>query len=195
VGVPPELGVGLDGVGAHAGPNNFPNGCMICEVELDSETGKFEVVAIAALDDVGTVMNPLLLEGQLHGSIAQGLGQALFEDVVYDRESGQLLSGTFMDYAMPRADEVPSVAGELHPVPARTNPLGIKGVGEAGTTASLAAIINALNDAIPGAALDMPATPEKVWRACQNNLSPPPERGTSSADAKRRRAGRGRARR
>ena len=104
VGVPPELGVGLDGAGAHAGPNNFPNGCMVCEVELDPETGKLEVVAISAVDDVGAVMNPLLLEGQLHGSVAQGLGQALFEDAIYDRESGQLLSGTFMDYAMPRAD-------------------------------------------------------------------------------------------
>jgi carbon-monoxide dehydrogenase large subunit len=189
-----EQGESLDTKLTTETPITYPNGCHVAEVEIDPDTGKVAVVAYAAVDDCGTVLDHTLVEGQVQGGVAQGLGQTLLEHMVYDG-AGQPVTGTFMDYAMPRADEVPSVAGELHPVPARTNPLGIKGVGEAGTTASLAAIINALNDAIPGAALDMPATPEKVWRACQNNLSPPPERGTSSADAKRRRAGRGRARR
>ncbi len=167
VGLPPELGVGLDGVGAHAGPNNFPNGCMVCEVELDPENGKLEVVSIAAVDDVGAVINPLLLEGQLHGSIAQGLGQALFEDVVYDRESGQLLSGTFMDYAMPRADDLPEIRSEVHLVPTRTNLLGVKGGSEAGNVGMPPALVHALIDALsPWEVTDipLPATPERIWR-------------------------------
>jgi aerobic carbon-monoxide dehydrogenase large subunit len=167
VGLPRELGVGLDGVGAHAGPNNFPNGCMVCEVELDLESGKLEVVSIAAVDDVGAVINPLLLEGQLHGSIAQGLGQALFEDVVYDRESGQLLSGTFMDYAMPRADDLPEIRSEVHLVPTRTNLLGVKGGSEAGNVGMPPALVHALIDALsPWGVTDiaLPATPERIWR-------------------------------
>ena len=103
-GLPAEFGVGLDGVGAHPGPNTFPNGCMICEVEVDPDTGNVKVLTLFAVDDSGVVINPLTLEGQLHGSTAQGLGEALFEQVVYDRQSGQLLSGSFMDYAMPRAE-------------------------------------------------------------------------------------------
>jgi carbon-monoxide dehydrogenase large subunit len=167
VGLPPELGVGLDGVGAHAGPNNFPNGCMVCEVELDPESGKFEVVAITAVDDVGAVVNPLLLEGQLHGSIAQGLGQALFEDVVYERESGQLLTGTFMDYAMPRADDLPPIRSDVHLVPTRTNLLGVKGGSEAGNVGVPPAVVHALIDALsPWGVTDvpLPATPERLWR-------------------------------
>jgi aerobic carbon-monoxide dehydrogenase large subunit len=167
VGVPPDFGVGLDGVGAHAGPNNFPNGCMVCEVELDPDTGKFEVVAIAAVDDVGAVINPLLLDGQLHGSIAQGLGQALFEDVLYDRESGQLLTGTFMDYAMPRADDLPEIRSEVHLVPTRTNLLGVKGGSEAGNVGMPPALVHALIDALsPWGVTDiaLPATPERLWR-------------------------------
>jgi aerobic carbon-monoxide dehydrogenase large subunit len=170
VGIPAELGMGLDGVGSHAGPNNFPNGCMVCEVELDPETGKVEVVAITAVDDVGAVMNPLILEGQVHGSIAQGLGQALFEDVVYDRESGQLLSGTFMDYAMPRADDLPKIRSDVHLVPTRTNLLGVKGGSEAGNVGMPPALVHALIDALsPWGVTDvpLPATPERIWRLIQ----------------------------
>jgi len=112
-------------------------------------------------------LDPVLVEGQVQGGIAQGIGQALYEDAVYDRQSGQLLAGSFMDYTMPRADTVPDVQGELHPVPCRTNPLGVKGTGEAGTTAALAAVMNAITDALPGTMIDMPATPEKIWRACR----------------------------
>ncbi len=167
VGIPPELGVGLDGVGAHAGPNNFPNGCMIAEVEVDPETGKLDVVRITAVDDVGAVINPLILEGQLHGSIAQGLGQALLEDAVYERESGQLLAGTFMDYAMPRAEDVPDIRSDVHLVPTRTNLLGVKGGSEAGNVGVPPAVVHALLDALsPWGVTDvpLPATPERIWR-------------------------------
>ena len=113
-------------------------------------------------------LDEVIVEGQVQGGIAQGVGQALLEHAVYDRQSGQLLAGSFMDYAMPRADDLPRLASTLHAVPCRTNPLGVKGVGEAGTTGALAAVMNAVADALPaGHALDMPATPEKVWRACR----------------------------
>ncbi|HMK68935.1 MAG TPA: molybdopterin cofactor-binding domain-containing protein, partial [Stellaceae bacterium] len=112
------------------------------------------------------VLDRTIVEGQVHGAIAQGVGQVLSEDAVYDRESGQLLAGSFMDYAMPRADMFPELVSELHPVPCKTNVLGVKGVGEAGTTGALAAVMNAIGDALPGVALDMPATPLKVWQAC-----------------------------
>jgi carbon-monoxide dehydrogenase large subunit len=149
-------------------PQSFPNGCHICEVEIDPETGELAIIAYVAVDDCGTALDPVLVEGQIQGGVAQGIGQALHEEVVYDVESGQLLAGSFMDYAMPRADTVPDVAGSLHPVPCRTNPLGVKGTGEAGTTAALAAVMNAIADAIPGVSIDMPATAEKLWRACRN---------------------------
>jgi carbon-monoxide dehydrogenase large subunit len=161
---------GLDTLVKTESPLTFPNGCHIAEVEVDPETGKVLVVRYTAVDDCGTVLDHTIVEGQVQGGVAQGLGQALLEQTVYDRETGQLLTGSFMDYAMPHADEVPDVAGDVHPVPATTNPLGTKGVGEAGTTAALAAIMNAIADAIPGpagATMDMPATPEKVWRACR----------------------------
>ncbi len=146
-------------------PQSFPNGCHICEVEIDAETGIVTIPSYVAVDDCGVALDPVLVEGQIEGGIAQGIGQALCEDAVYDPRSGQLLAGSFMDYAMPRADTVPDVAGALHPVTCRTNPLGVKGTGEAGTTAALAAVMNAIADALPGTRLDMPATPEKVWRA------------------------------
>jgi carbon-monoxide dehydrogenase large subunit len=148
----------------------FPNGCHIAEVEIDPETGTLEIVRYSAVDDCGNVLDHTIVEGQVHGGLAQGLGQALREHGVYDSDSGQLISGSFMDYAMPRAEDMPPLADALHPVPARTNPLGVKGVGEAGTTASLAAIMNAIADAIPGGAgvsIDMPATSDKLWRACR----------------------------
>ncbi|MFM9885597.1 MAG: xanthine dehydrogenase family protein molybdopterin-binding subunit [Burkholderiales bacterium] len=168
VGLPQELGIGLDGVGVHQGPNNFPNGCMICEVEVDIETGKVTVDRMSAVDDVGAVVNPMTLEGQLHGSIAQGLGPALFEELVYDRTTGQLVTGTFLDYGMPRADDLPHIASGVLPVPTNTNLLGTKGGSEAGNVGAPPAIINAIVDALaPLGVTDvpMPATAERVWRA------------------------------
>lgn len=145
----------------------FPYGCQVCEVEVDPETGVVEVVRVAAVDDVGRAINPLILHGQTHGGIAQGIGQALLEECRYDA-SGQLLSGSFMDYAMPRADLLPDLATQLSEVPATTHPLGIRAGGEGGTTPALAAAINAIVDALAESGvthIEMPATPERVWRA------------------------------
>jgi aerobic carbon-monoxide dehydrogenase large subunit len=148
-------------------PQTFPNGCHIAEVEIDPETGAAALVGYTAVDDCGNVLDHMVVEGQVHGALVQGLGQALLEHLVYDR-AGQLLTGSFMDYAMPRADDVPPLTAAEHSVPATTNPLGVKGVGEAGTTGALAAIMNAIADALPGAAhMDMPATTEKIWAACR----------------------------
>ena len=152
-------------------PNNFPNGCMVCEVEVDCDTGKVDVVRLTAVDDVGTVVNPVLLEGQLHGSIAQGLGQALFEQVVYERDSGQLLTGTFMDYAMPRADDLPGIRCDVHLVPTKTNLLGVKGGSEAGNVGVPPAVVHAIVDALSPYGIEhieMPATPERIWRTIQD---------------------------
>src|SRR5262245_20790957 len=149
----------------------FPNACHIAEVEIDPDTGHVTIAAYTAVDDCGNVLNPMIVEGQGHGALACGLGQALLEHVVYDDDGGQLISGSFMDYAMPRADDMPPLRDASHPEPATTNPLGVKGVGEAATTAAIATIMNAIADAIPGGAgakLEMPATPQKVWAACQN---------------------------
>ncbi len=146
-------------------PQSFPNGCHVCEIEIDPETGVVSIPSYVAVDDCGVALDPVLVDGQIQGGVAQGIGQALYEDAVYDPQSGQLLAGSFMDYTMPRADTVPDVVGLLHPAPCRTNPLGVKGTGEAGTTGALAAVMNAITDALPGTALDMPATPEKIWRA------------------------------
>jgi carbon-monoxide dehydrogenase large subunit len=168
MGLPAELGVGLDGVGSHPGPNTFPNGCMICEVEVDCDTGRVKVAALSAVDDVGVVINPVTLEGQLHGSIAQGLGEALIEEMVYDRESGQLLTGSFNDYGMPRADDLPGVASAGAHIPTGTNLLGVKGGAEAGNVAAPAAIVNAIVDALAPLGVDdmaLPASAERVWRA------------------------------
>ena len=151
-------------------PLTFPNGCHIAEVEIDPKTGELALVAYAAVDDCGRPLNTMIVEGQTHGSIAQGLGQAMMENAVFDGSGGQLVTGSFMDYAMPRADDMPAFKDAIHAVPATTNPLGVKGAGEAGTTAAIAAVMNAIADAIPGGAgahLDMPATPEKLWLACQ----------------------------
>jgi aerobic carbon-monoxide dehydrogenase large subunit len=149
-------------------PQTFPNGCHIAEVEIDPQTGTVTLIAYTAVDDCGTALDPMLIEGQVHGGVAQGLGQAFLEEAIYDRDSGQLVTGSFTDYAIPRADDLPNIGGALHTVPATTNTLGVKGVGEAGTTGALAAIMNAIADALPGDAgttLDMPATPYKIWRA------------------------------
>jgi len=165
-----EIAESLDTKATTDTPQTFPNGCHIAEVEVDPATGETQVLSYTAVDDAGNIMDHTLIEGQMHGAVAQGLGQALFEAVVYDKDSGQLVSGSFMDYCMPRATDMPAFRIADVVVPATTNPLGVKGAGEAGTTASLAAVMNAIADAIPGepaAHMDMPATPEKVWKACQ----------------------------
>jgi carbon-monoxide dehydrogenase large subunit len=147
-------------------PPSFPNGVHVAEVEIEPNTGAVVLAAYTALDDCGRVLQPVLVEGQVQGGVAQGVGQALLEYAAYDDAGGQLLAGSFMDYAMPRADDLPGIAASHHPVPCRTNPLGVKGVGEAGTTAALAAVMNAVADAIPECPdIDMPATPERVWQA------------------------------
>ena len=149
-------------------PSAFPNGCHVAEVEIEPETGEVEVVSYSVVDDFGTLINPMLVEGQVHGGVTQGLGQALMENVVYD-ESGQLIAGSYMDYAIPRATHVPNFEFDSHPVPATTNPLGAKGCGEAGTTGALPAVMNAVVDGLAHAKgiteFDMPATSERVWKA------------------------------
>ena len=150
---------------------NFPNGCHICELEIDEQTGEVEILRYSVVDDVGTVMNPLLLEGQICGGIAQGVGQVLLEDIRFDPASGQLLTGSFMDYAMPRADTLSAIHCESNPVPTKTNPLGVKGAGEAGNVGALPAVGNALVDALSPLGvrhLEMPATPERLWRAMRS---------------------------
>ncbi|UYN93216.1 MAG: xanthine dehydrogenase family protein molybdopterin-binding subunit [Enhydrobacter sp.] len=148
--------------------DTFPNGCHVCEVEVDPDTGTVRVDRYFVVDDVGTVMNPIGLKGQIHGGVAQGIGQILSEQVVWDRESGQLLTASFLDYAMPRADTVPSMEIKSNPVPTQYNPLGAKGAGEAGTVGAMPVVMNAIVDALaPLGVTDvaMPATPENVWRA------------------------------
>jgi carbon-monoxide dehydrogenase large subunit len=154
----------------NAAPSAFPNGCHVAEVEIDPETGVVEVVSYTSVNDFGTIVNPLLVEGQVHGGVTQGIGQALMERVVYD-ESGQILTGSFMDYALPRAADLPPIGFASHPVPAKTNHLGAKGCGEAGCAGSLPAVMNAVIDALRPVGvtqIDMPATPEKVWRAIRD---------------------------
>jgi aerobic carbon-monoxide dehydrogenase large subunit len=149
---------------------NFPNGCHVCELEIDRDTGAVEIVRYSVVDDVGTVLNPLLLHGQIAGGIAQGVGQILKEDIRFDPESGQLVTGSFMDYAMPRAGDLTGFAIKSNPVPTKTNPLGVKGAGEAGTVGAMPAVTNALIDALAEFGvrdIEMPATPERVWRAMQ----------------------------
>jgi carbon-monoxide dehydrogenase large subunit len=152
-------------------PLTFPNGVHVAEIEIDPETGHMDIVAYSAVDDCGNVLNGMIIEGQLHGALAQGLGQALMEQIFYDEGSGQLVTGSFQDYAMPRAADMPPVIrDEMLCVPATTNPLGVKGVGEAGTSASIAAVMNAVAGAIPGdggAHLDMPVTAARLWEACR----------------------------
>ena len=152
---------------------NLPNSCHVCEVEIDPETGVAEVVRYTAVHDVGVELNPLLVDGQVHGGIVQGAGQALMENMVYD-ESGQILSGSFLDYAMPRADDFCGFEIDRHPVPTDTNPLGVKGAGECGTVGSLAAMMNAINHALEPVGVtnfQMPATPGRVWRAINEGNS------------------------
>jgi carbon-monoxide dehydrogenase large subunit len=167
--LPPEMEPGLISQASYAAKEqNFPNGCHICELEVDPETGAVELCRYSVVDDVGTVMNPLLLEGQIIGGIAQGVGQLLLEDIRFDPDSGQLVTGSFMDYAMPRADNFCDIHCESNPVPTQTNPLGVKGAGEAGAVGAMPAVGNALIDALKPLGvkeLAMPATPEVIWRA------------------------------
>jgi carbon-monoxide dehydrogenase large subunit len=151
-------------------PSTFPNGCHVAEVEIDPETGVVKVVRYTAVNDFGTIVNPMTVAGQLHGGVVQGIGQALMEEINYDA-SGQPITGSFMDYALPRAEDVPAMTIGDHPSPAKSNPLGTKGCGEAGCAGSLATIANAVLDALSEFGvkqIDMPLTPEKVWRAIQN---------------------------
>ena len=150
----------------------YPNGCHVVEIEVDPDTGAVAITRYAAVDDVGTVVNPMIVDGQVHGGIAQGVGQALWEEVAYDPATGQLLTGSFMDYVMPRADEFPSFAVAHNEVPTPTNLMGAKGGGEGGTTPAPAAVVNAIVHALsfldqdpPVTHLQMPVTSEKIWRA------------------------------
>ncbi len=151
-------------------PSTFPNGCHVAEVEIDPDTGVVQIVRYTGVNDFGTIVNPMLVAGQLHGGVAQGIGQALMELVSYD-SSGQPITGSFMDYAMPRAEDIPMMAVGDHPVPAKSNPLGTKGCGEAGCAGSLSTIVNAVLDALAEFGIkhiDMPLTPERIWRAIQD---------------------------
>jgi carbon-monoxide dehydrogenase large subunit len=150
----------------------FPYGCHVCEVEIDPETGVLDIVRYSAVDDVGRAVNPLIVHGQVHGGIVQGVGQAIQENAYYDRESAQLLAGSFMDYAMPRADDLSAINLKSNPVPTATNPLGVKGAGEAGCVGALPAIVNAVVDALSVLGIShiaMPATPERIWRAIRQS--------------------------
>ncbi len=148
--------------------HTFPNGCHIAEVEIDPETGMTDVKRYIVMDDVGKAVNPMIVRGQVHGGVAQGLGQAVLENTAYDTESGQLLAGSFMDYALPRADDLPDIEVDFVEVPCLSNPLGVKGAGEAGAVGSPPAVINAIVDALTPVGVthvDMPATPERLWKA------------------------------
>jgi aerobic carbon-monoxide dehydrogenase large subunit len=169
--LPPDIAPGLADSGAFkpAGPT-FPHGCHVCEVEIDPETGALTIVRYTMAHDFGRVLNPLLLEGQLHGGVAMGLGQAGFEHVVFDPENGQPLAASFMDYGPPRADDLPFFDFTAQRTPS-SNPLGVKGCGEAGATAAPPALMNAVADALAPlgvAHVDMPATPERLWRLIQD---------------------------
>jgi carbon-monoxide dehydrogenase large subunit len=153
---------------------SFPNGCHVCELEIDAETGVVELLSYKVVDDVGTVLNPLLLHGQVIGGVAQGVGQALMENITWDRGSGQILTGSFMDYAMPRAGDLCDIDVESNPVPTATNPLGVKGAGEAGCVGALPAVVNALVDALKPLGINhvpMPATSETLWRLMKGHAA------------------------
>ncbi len=165
--LPKGMDVGLIATATYVAPvQNFPNGCHVCELEIDPETGTVEILRYSVVDDVGTVINPLLLKGQIVGGVSQGVGQILMEDIRFDRD-GQIITGSFMDYAMPRATDISAVEVKSNPVPTRTNPLGVKGAGEAGCVGAMPAVANALVDALAHLGVrhvEMPATPEHLWR-------------------------------
>jgi carbon-monoxide dehydrogenase large subunit len=164
-----KFGIGLEGSGSYSPePPSHPNGSHACEVEIDPETGEVTVDRYVAVDDLGQVLNPMIVIGQMHGGVAQGIGQALYEHAVYDRDTAQLVTGSFMDYAMPRADMLPDFVTQLEEVPCLTNPIGVKGIGESGTIGAPPTVMNAIIDALAPLGIDridMPATPSKVWHA------------------------------
>jgi carbon-monoxide dehydrogenase large subunit len=178
--LPPGVTLGLEATASFDGMiPSYPNGCHVCEVELDPATGKVRIDRHFVVDDCGRPINPMICEGQIHGGVAQGIGQALMENVVYARDSGQLLSGSYMDYAMPRAEDMGELTTEFCNVPCTTNPLGIKGVGESGTIGAPPAVMNAVVDALRSVGvdhIDMPATPFRVWQA----LAGKPTQGQAS---------------
>ncbi|HCP00056.1 MAG: carbon monoxide dehydrogenase [Alphaproteobacteria bacterium] len=167
--MPQELELGLSETAIIVPPGpTYPNGAHACEVEIDPETGVVEIISYTVVDDVGVALNPMMVEGQIHGGVVQGAGQALLERVVYDPASGQLLTGSFMDYTMPRADDFPYFDVHEHNIPSKNNPMGLKGAGEAGTVGALPSVMNAVCDALKPLGIrhiDMPATPERVWKA------------------------------
>ncbi|HEY3189863.1 MAG TPA: molybdopterin cofactor-binding domain-containing protein, partial [Solirubrobacteraceae bacterium] len=175
---PTELSGPLAGIGDETmSVPSYPYGCAVCEVEVDPETGVVEIVRYTTVDDVGRAVNPMILHGQTHGGIAAGVGQALWEHCAYDADTGQLQSATFMDYAIPRADALPSFATEISEVPSTSNPLGLRGGGEGGTTPALGAVVNAIVDALAELGvehIEMPATPERVWQAITSARPPRP---------------------
>ncbi len=165
--LPEELQGPLDGTDTHTIENwSYPNGCHICELEIDEDTGVIDILRYCAIDDVGTVINPMLVAGQVHGGVAQGVGQAILENTVYDPLNGQMITSSFMDYSMPRADDLPMIELDTNEVPCKTNILGVKGAGEAGALVAppvlIAAVANALRD-YDVSHIDMPATPERIW--------------------------------
>lgn len=170
--LPDGLPPGLLGRGHSKRPNStYPNGCHVCEVEIDRETGKLDIIAYVMVHDVGKVLNPLLVEGQLQGGVGQGLGQAAFENCVYQDADGQMLSASFMDYCVPRADDLPAFVFHLNETPSPTNPIGVKGCGESGATGAPPALVNAVVDALSPLGVrhvDMPITAERLWQAVQN---------------------------
>jgi carbon-monoxide dehydrogenase large subunit len=174
--LPAEAPQSLDVSHVSDGPGawTFPNGCHIAEVEVDPDTGFVELVKYSCVNDFGTLVNPMIVAGQLHGGVVQGVGQALMERAVYD-DGGQLLTGSFMDYAMPRAADVPAFVLANHPVPTKTNPLGVKGCGEAGCAGGLTSMMNAVIDALADCGIrhvDMPLTPFRIWQVLQAATRP-----------------------
>ena len=165
----PGVEPGFDESGHFAPPQpTFPNGCHVCEVEIEPDTGRIEILRYLVVDDFGRVINPLLLAGQVQGGVAQGVGQAMLERTVFDLETGQLLTGSFTDYCLARADDLPAIEFSYNVIPCRTNPLGVKGAGEAGAIGAPPALVNAVVDALAELGiehLDMPLTPERLWRA------------------------------
>ncbi|MEE2997308.1 MAG: molybdopterin cofactor-binding domain-containing protein, partial [Pseudomonadota bacterium] len=170
--LPPGVEAGLFETATFVpGDDTYPNGSHVCEVEIDPQTGETDLVGYWVVDDVGVMVNPVIVKGQIHGGVAQGVGQALGEQVAYDRDSGQLLSGSFMDYRMPRATDFPSIEIEGNGVPTERNPLGVKGAGEAGTVGALPATMNAVMNALVQVGvteIDMPATSDRIWRAIRS---------------------------
>jgi aerobic carbon-monoxide dehydrogenase large subunit len=173
VGPTTKFGAGLDASGSSNAPPTFPNGCHVCEAEIDPDTGEVTIDRYVVVDDVGRVINPMICHGQIEGALAQGIGQALMENVAFDPESGQMLSASFTDYALPRASDLPlHYELDFIDVPAKTNPLGVKGIGEAGCVGAPPAVMNAILDALRPRGvkhLDMPATPRRVWEALRNS--------------------------